>query len=160
MTLMSHLKDAVTGTDGELDSKHEPVTARGKITDVFGHRFVVHTTNGKILADIGPKALATIALKAHDEVEIEGEQKPTEIKVKRIAIAGGEMRETHHGGPKGNKHDHDGPFNAEDASALAKSEGFDIDGELRPHKKHFEAKAKKDGRVIDIHIHRDGVHVH
>jgi hypothetical protein len=150
MSLISNIKSTVLG------GGPEPVKASGTVTDVFGHRFVVHTPNGKVLADIGPKA--TIKLSQHERVEIEGEQKPTEIKVKRIAIGGGEMHETHHGGPKREKHHGraDESFGPAEAAAMAQAEGYELIGDARPHKKHFELLAAKNGRTFDIHVHRDG----
>jgi len=139
--------------------KPDNVEIAGKITEVFAHRFVVQTTAGKVLADIGPKAAKTIRLEANVAVRIEGERKASEIKVSRIAIGDGEMQKTHHGGPKHDKH-HGKPFGPLEASAMARHENYEVVGDLRPHKKHFEATATKNGRTFNLHIHRDGIREH
>lgn len=128
----------------------------GTITDVFAHRFVIETREGRFLADIGPKAAEHISLKAGLKVRIEGERKPSEIKVERIAIGEGEFQPAHHPGPDHHHHD----FSAKDAVLMAQAEGYKIAGDLHPKKKHYEASATKGGRSYNIHIHRDGVHVH
>jgi hypothetical protein len=150
MSLMSNIKKTVLG------GRPASVKTSGTVTDVFGHRFVVQTSNGKVLADIGPKA--TIKLSPHERVEIEGEQKPTEIKVMRIAIGGGAARDTHHGDPKHKKHHGhaDGSFGPSEAAAMAQAEGYELLEDVRPHKKHFEALAAKGDRTFAIHVHRDG----
>jgi hypothetical protein len=152
MSLIADIKSAVRG------GHHESVKTSGTVTDVFGHRFVVQTPSGKVLADIGPTAAETITPKQHDKVELEGEQKPTEIKVHRIAIGGGKMRETHHHGPKHDKHHghHDESFGPKEAAAMARAAGYELIGDPQPHKKHFEAVTTKGGRTFDIHVHRDG----
>jgi hypothetical protein len=152
MNIISSIKHAVTG------ERHAPVKAAGTVTDVFGHRIVVQTATGKVLADIGPKAAETIKVKQHDHVEIEGDQKPAEIKVRRIGIAGGQMYDTGHGGPKHDKqHRHgDAPFGPAEATAMARTAGYDLIGDARPNKRHFEAVATKGGTKFEIHVHRDG----
>jgi hypothetical protein len=145
-------------TSNIKSDQHKSVKASGTVTDLFGHRFIVQTPHGKLLADIGPKAAETITLRQHDHVELEGEQKPTEIKVHRLAIGTGKMRETHHHGPKHDKDHghHDESFGPMEAAAMARAAGYELIGDPQPHKKHFEAVATKDGRTFDIHVHRDG----
>ena len=128
----------------------------GTITDVFAHRFVIDTGESRLLADIGPEAAERIVLKAGLKVKIEGERKPSEIKVERIAVGSGDFQPAHKPGPG----HHENDFSAKEATLLAKSEGYKIVGELLPKKKHYEASATKGGRSYNIHIHRDGVHVH
>jgi hypothetical protein len=53
-------------------------TLSGQVTDIFAHRFVVNTANGKILADLGPKGAEQVALKEGDRVELAGDMKPSE----------------------------------------------------------------------------------
>lgn len=127
----------------------------GTITDVFAHRFVIETRDGRFLADIGPKAAEQIVLKTGLKVRLEGERKPSEIKVARIAIGDGDFQLAHHP----DKHHHP-DFTATAATKMAEAEGYRIVGDLRARKKHFEATATKSGRTYDIHIHHDGVHVH
>lgn len=63
-------------------SEHH-VRVSGKILHVFAHRFVVQTAKGAILADVAPKGIEQIALHVGDEVWLEGEMKPSELKVLR-----------------------------------------------------------------------------
>ena len=130
----------------------------GKVTDVFGHRFVLATASGKVLADIGPEASGLVTVNVDDSVEIEGEEKPTEIKVRSISIGGGKSVETHPA-PKhaGKEHDHRPPFSAEDARRVAEKMGFRIVGPLTPHKKHYEATAEHRGSKHEVHVHRDHI---
>lgn len=65
-------------------------TIFGEVVDVFGHRFVVKTDDGKILADLGPQAAKHMLLKAGDQIELSGDMKPSELKVRRIVKAGEE----------------------------------------------------------------------
>ena len=43
-------------------------TVTGKVTHIFGHRFVVKTGDGDLLADLTPKGLDQIALRLNDDV--------------------------------------------------------------------------------------------
>lgn len=136
---------------------HHTAKISGAVTDIFGHRFVVETSKGKVLADIGPKAADHVALKRGDKVEIEGEEKPTEVKVHRIAVGGRAPVDAHHG-PKHKDHDENHrDFSDTDACRIAERDGFKILGALTPHKKHFEAKAEYDGERHDIHVHPDHI---
>jgi hypothetical protein len=69
----------------ESDVKHKELTQNlsGTVTDVFAHRFVVETGKGKILADLGPKAAERVSLKEGDHVELIGDMKPSELKIRR-----------------------------------------------------------------------------
>jgi hypothetical protein len=60
---------------------HHDTTVSGTITHIFGHRFVIKTEQGDMLADITPKGLEQIALRLNDTVTVEGEMKPSELKV-------------------------------------------------------------------------------
>ena len=130
----------------------------GKVTDVFGHRFVLATASGKVLADIGPEATGLVTVNVDDAVEIEGEEKPTEIKVRSISIDGGKSVATHPSPKHSDKdHDHRPLFSAEHARHVAEKMGFRIVGALRPHKKHYEATAEHGGSSHEIHVHRDHI---
>jgi hypothetical protein len=137
--------------------KHDDahVQTSGTVTDIFGHRFVLETKEGKVLADIGPKTADKVSLKTGMKVDIEGERKPSEIKVARISIGEAEPISTQHD----DKH-FDTEWTADRAKALAEAEGYSIIGEMKAKKKHFEAKANKGSHKLDIHIHRDGVREH
>jgi hypothetical protein len=65
-------------------------TIFGEVVDVFGHRFVVRTDEGKILADLGPQAAKHVVLKEGDQIELSGDMKPSELKVRRIVKTGEE----------------------------------------------------------------------
>ncbi|MBS0241330.1 MAG: hypothetical protein JSS20_04080 [Proteobacteria bacterium] len=142
--------------------KHAHVRIRGKIAEVFFHRFVVDSDHGKVLADVGPEVIeeGEVKLKAGKSVVIEGEQKPSEIKVHRITVGDKDPVETQHGRKHHDDHDDHKRMSLERATKLAHDEGFEIVGELVAKKKHYEAEAMRNGRRYEIHIHRDGVHIH
>jgi hypothetical protein len=64
--------------------KHPKVNAAGEITHVFGHRFVLNTGSKSVLADLTPRGLEIVGLRIGDRVALEGEQKPSEIKVSKL----------------------------------------------------------------------------
>jgi len=71
--------------------KHEDVvTLRGTVGGIFAHRFVLATRGGRVLADLTPQGATQIRLHEGDEFEIVGEQKPSEVKVRRIMMKGRE----------------------------------------------------------------------
>jgi hypothetical protein len=55
----------------------------GIIRDVFGHRFVLTTDDGTILADVGAGAPEGVRLKVGAKVKITGKKTPSEIKVRQ-----------------------------------------------------------------------------
>ncbi|MGO9005040.1 MAG: hypothetical protein ACLQIQ_21670 [Beijerinckiaceae bacterium] len=69
---------------------HEQVNHSGTVGDVFAHRFVLEMSNGNVLADLRPKGAEMFRLKKGEHVRIEGEKKPSEIKVHTISREGGE----------------------------------------------------------------------
>jgi hypothetical protein len=128
--------------------------ASGKILHVFGHRFVVETAAGTVLADITPKGIDRIALRVGDRVSLEGEQKPSELKVTSLTRDGQTMRIDH---PK--KPHHDGPGgNADPAVVLkaARNAGYEPVGTPRRKPKHFEVLGRRDGTFTELHIELDG----
>jgi hypothetical protein len=60
------------------------VNAVGEITHVFGHRFVLKTGSKSVLAGLTPRGLDVVGLRIGDRVALEGEQKPSEIKVSKL----------------------------------------------------------------------------
>jgi hypothetical protein len=64
--------------------KHPKVNAAGEITHVFGHRFVLKTGSKSVLADLTPRGLEVVGLRIGDRVALEGELKPSEIKVSKL----------------------------------------------------------------------------
>ena len=72
---------------------HDTTALSGVIQHVFAHRFTVEAGDGTHLADLGPKGAEAFPLVAGLHVDIEGERRPSEIKVTRIAA---ESREPVH----------------------------------------------------------------
>ena len=136
-----------------MNDKEGHFRSSGTVVDVFVHRFTLDTGDGKILADLGPRASDAMTLRPGSKVIIEGDRKPSEVKVTRIAIDGAEPIDVP-------GMDSDVEWNSERAKAIAQAEGYAIIGGLSAKKKHFEAKAKKGPKTVDIHIHRDGVREH
>jgi hypothetical protein len=130
---------------------HHDHTASGTITHIFGHRFVVQTTNGAILADLTPRGIEQTALRVGDEVTLAGEMKPSELKVTRF-IRGSKTIEIEHG-----KH-HDEHRDADPRLAIqaATAAGFDPLGQPRRKPKHFEVLGRRDGKLTELHIELDG----
>lgn len=64
----------------------EPFRLSGKITHVFGHRFVVETPKGAVLADVTPHGAAIVKLRIGAEVELEGERKPSELQGRALHL--------------------------------------------------------------------------
>lgn len=127
-------------------------TASGRISYVFGHRFVVETVEGAVLADITPHGLERISLRVGDTVELEGETKPTELKVSRFT-SGGKTIEI----AREKKHGHDHPdVDPRVAIKAAKQAGFEAVGEPRRKPKHFEVLGRRDGCLTELHIELDG----
>ena len=83
-------------------SHHESRSFSGTITHIFGHRFVVRTEDSDILADLTPGGIEQITLRLHDVVRVEGEMKPSELKVTRLTRGGQTIQIDH---PKKPHHD-------------------------------------------------------
>lgn len=127
----------------------------GRILHVFAHRFVVETAAGAVLADLTPKGSERIALRVGDLVALEGEQKPSELKVTSLIRGSQTVRIEH---PK-KPHHHDGPgSHADPAVALkaARSAGYEPVGAPRRKPKHFEVLGRRDGAFTELHIELDG----
>lgn len=127
-------------------------TVTGRIADVFGHRFIVETTAGaRILADLGPKGLEAFPISEGLAIELEGEQKPSELKVSSIAVAGERPIAIEHG-----KKGHDEHVKPVVAVRAAEAAGFQPVGEARRKPKHFEILGRKDGAYFECHVTFDG----
>jgi hypothetical protein len=134
------------------------ITASGKILHLFAHRFVVETAKGPVLADVTPKGIEQIALKVGDLVSLEGEMKPSELKVMRLTRNGRTVeiehkKKPHH--PHDHHHDH-GPADPEIVLEAARAAGYEPAAEPRRKPKHFEVLGKRDGRFTELHIELDG----
>lgn len=130
---------------------HHFTSVRGKVTHVFGHRFVVETGQGAILADITPKGLAQHSLRIGDEVELTGEMKPSELKVSRL-VTGKTSITIDHKKP----HEHHAPGEPRDALQAARAAGFEPLGEPRRKPKHFEVLGRRNQQLTELHIELDG----
>ena len=131
-------------------------TLSGEVTDIFAHRFVIKTSNGKALADLGPKGAERVALKPGDHVTLVGEMKPSELKVSQITKQGGEPVAIEH---KKKPHEGKPEPHADPKTAIraAKAAGFAIVGEPKRRPKHFEILGRKpDGEFAELHIEIDG----
>lgn len=141
----------------------EDVVFKGSITDIFGHRAVVAADKTKYLVNFGPKIADLGTLKSGDAVSITGDlNKSGEVRVRDITLADGNViavskdKKTWTEWLLGEDADAATPFTAADASKIAQDKGYTLQGEPVADKKHFMAKATKDGATYDIAIHRDG----
>ncbi len=131
-----------------MSKQHASVS--GTVTHIFAHRFVVETGEGAILADLTPPGREKIALQIGDRVTLDGETKPSELKVWRLTCNGKSVEIDHADG----KHRADvGP---EQARAFARVAGFEPIGEPRRRPKHVEVLARRDGRLFELHIASNG----
>ena len=137
---------------------HAYKTVSGKITHVFGHRFVLKTADSDQLADLTPHGLGQIDLAIGEVVTIEGEMKPTELKVNRLTRAGRsvDIDHSHHHGPHHHQDHHHPPDDPAVAVASAKAAGFAVLGTPRRKPKHFEVLGKRGRTYRELHIELDG----
>ena len=134
-------------------SKHENRIASGTITHVFGHRFVLATETGDILADITPKGSEQIALRVKDVVTVAAEMKPSELKVTTLTRGKEEIRIAHKKKPHEDPHELADPTIARTAAQEA---GFAIVGVSRRKPAHFELIGGKNGAFHELHITLNG----
>ncbi len=130
---------------------HHTIAITGKITHVFGHRFVVETSHGAVLADITPKGVEQHALRVGEDVSLWGEQKPSELKVSRLTV-GKTTIVIEHKKP----HDHHPHAEAGDALKAAREAGFEPLGQPRRKPKHFEVLGRRNRQLTELHIELDG----
>jgi hypothetical protein len=91
--------------------KHSKVNAAGEITHVFGHRFLLKTGSKSVLADLTPRGLEVVGLRIGDRVALEGEQKPSEVKVSNLERNGETFAIGH--GPHDTREDEADPANSD-----------------------------------------------
>lgn len=139
---------------------HEKIALSGVIEHVFAHRFTLLADGQPYLADLGPKGAEAFALAPGMAVTLEGEQRPSEIKVLRISRKGGMRVEIEHKKP------HHGPVHrvgkhadADPAAALdaVRQAGWEALGDPQRHPKHFEVLARKEGgEWMELHVDFSG----
>jgi hypothetical protein len=84
--------------------RHPTKTEDGVITAFFVHRFMLRRHDGsRLLADLGPKGVEAFPLVEGREVSIEGDAKPSELKVSSITRKGGERVAIRHRDPRDDK---------------------------------------------------------
>ncbi|MDB5641095.1 MAG: hypothetical protein JWN07_412 [Hyphomicrobiales bacterium] len=133
--------------------EHRAISVTGIVEDVFAHRMVLRTDDGKVLIDLTPKGMEKISLKPGDKITIEGEQKPSEVKVSRVT-QNGMATEIHHP-----EKPHDPKHHAHDPATALKSVragGYEVIGKPRGKPKHFEVLARRDGGLHELHVELDG----
>lgn len=130
---------------------HSTAHVKGKITHVFGHRFVIETDRGAVLADLTPKGLDQHALRVGENVELEGEMKPSELKVSRLTAGKTSITIDH----KKPHHDHP-DAKPDDALKSARAAGYEPIGEPRRKPKHFEVLGRRDNKLTELHIELGG----
>lgn len=139
---------------------HEHIALAGVIEHVFAHRFTLINEGLAYLADLGPKGAEAFRLESGAAIRLEGERRPSEIKVSRIASKGGRFVEIEHKKPHhGPKHHH--PDVAADPRVVlksAKSAGWTVHGVPDRKPKHFELLAYKGkGNWTELHVDFAGV---
>jgi hypothetical protein len=136
---------------------HERVELSGTVGDVFAHRFVLETADGKVLADLGPKGAEKFRPKTGDRVQLEGESKPSEIKVHSITREGDEPVLIGHRKPM-HEDAHEHAFaDPKIAVRAAEKAGYYVVGEAQRKPKHFELRARDaKGNMVELHIELDG----
>ena len=134
-------------------NQHATTTITGEVTDLFSHRFIVKTTGGKILADIGPKGCEQITLACGDIVEMTGTMKPSELKVDTLTRAN-KTTVIERKRPATDDHDHVAP---DIACRTAHNNGLIVVGAPRRKSKHFEVLGRDNsGDYVELHIELDG----
>jgi hypothetical protein len=133
------------------------------VRDLFAHRFVLRTTDGCVLADLTPEGAERIQLLVGDEITIEGEKKPSEIKVRRIERGGEVVDLSEEPSRRGKTSDKikagDASLGEDAASAtrIVTEAGLTPIGKPRRKHKHFEILGREaGGNLVEWHIDRDG----
>lgn len=138
---------------------HDTTALSGTIQHVFAHRFTLEADGAVHLADLGPKGAEAFPLAAGLQVTLEGERRPSEIKVARIAAPGREPVEIHHKKPNhpGKKPHTDAPVDPAAALAAVRAAGWTPTGEPQRRPKHVEVLARRsDGPWTELHVDAAG----
>ena len=131
----------------------DQIRLSGKIVHVFAHRFVVQTPKGAVLADLTPHGADLVKLRIGADVELEGEQKPSELKVTRFACDGASVTIPHKKKPD---HGHHEPADPARAVEAARAAGFEPVGTPRRKPKHFEIEGRRNGETYELHVELGG----
>lgn len=141
----------------------EDVVLKGPVSDVFGHRVVMESASKKFLINFGPKIKDLSALKVGDTVSVEGDLTNSgEVRAFNVTLADGKKIEVAKDKTSwkewlmGDNDDADKLFTADDAKKLATDKGYTLSGNIAADKKHFVASATKDGKPVEVELHRDG----
>ncbi len=129
--------------------------ASGAVTEVFAHRFVLKTPDGTVLADLTPHGAADMVLTVGDEIDIEGEQKPSEIKVAKVTRDGRTVV-IGRKGPKPGSHLDRPDVDPAPAIAAAEAAGYRVVGEPRRKPKHVEILGESGQHFHELHVGFDG----
>jgi hypothetical protein len=138
------------------------VTVTGNVTDVFGHRYVVDEGGKKSLVDIGPKGRDAVTINSGDKVSVEGELTDAgEVRAASVAVGDKPAVELPEARTWWEKLTGAEPKDKVDltpdaAKVMVQKAGYEVIGEPRPKKKHFEVLGKKDGKFYEVHAHADG----
>jgi hypothetical protein len=131
---------------------HHTISITGKVTHVFGHRFVVQTGHGAVLADLTPRGAEQHAVRVDEVVILSGEMKPSELKVSRLTAGNTTITIKH----KKKPHDHRPHAEPGDAMKAARDAGFEPLGQPRRKPKHFEVLTRRNHRLTELHIELNG----
>ena len=140
--------------------QHETVALSGVIINVFAHRFTLSADGIVHLADLGPKGAEIFHLREGLPVDLQGEMRPSEIKVTQIAECGKrpialEHKKPHHGA--GHHEPHHPDADPAIALATARATGWTPHGEPARKPAHFEVLARRaDGPWTELHIDLEG----
>lgn len=131
--------------------------AAGTVWAMFGHRFAIDGSQGRFLADLGPRGAEAVSLKVGDAVSLKGERKPSEIKVTSLTLADGRVQAVEWPEkPSPKDKGHHTPADPAVAVAAARAHGFVVEGAPERKPKHFEITGSKDGVRCEIHVELDG----
>ncbi|WP_337269942.1 hypothetical protein [Oryzifoliimicrobium ureilyticus] len=139
---------------------NETIALEGVIQHVFAHRFTISTDDGSlILADLGPKGAEVFPLQQGLSISVEGERRPSEIKVTRISAEGLEPVMIEHKKPHHKSrgvHQSD-LVDLEVVKEALEAKGWSIVGEVRRKPKHFEILARRSGdELSELHVDFSG----
>ena len=112
---------------------------------------MLKTGSKSVLADLTPRGLEVVGLRIGDRVALEGEQKPSEIKVSKLE-RNGETFAIGYGPHDTREHEADPAI----AIKTAEDAGYQVIGGPRRKPKHFEVLGKKGAEFEELHIELDG----